>query len=112
MLAQPLPQVSMLFWSGITKYNLCQEFSCCQDALKFFEFDKKFHADLSSRVSLWCKVLDINMTPAAVPVQTKKRNRRKGAKSAPEVTDQNEDETVLTDPKELDVNNRFAMLSL
>ena len=77
LLSQPLAQVSMLFWSGITMYNLCQGFSSPQDALKYFEFDKKFHAELSSRLSLWCSLLDMDINAATVPVQTKRRNRKK-----------------------------------
>ena len=119
LLGNPLPQLSMLFWSGITMYNLCQEFSSVQDALQFFEFDKKFHSEVTAQLRLWCKLLDIDLSSAAIPPRkTKKRNRKRGPKSGAiadilAISDVNgEDEKANDSCSDRDINNRFALLSV
>ena len=120
LLGNPLPQLSMLFWSGITMYNLCQEFSSVQDALQFFEFDKKFHSEVTAQLSLWCKLLDIDLSSAAIPPRKtkKKRTRKRGPKSGAAddilaLSDVNgEEENANGSCSDRDINNRFALLSV
>ena len=115
LLSQPLPNFHVLFWSGLTLYNLCQEFQSCQEALKYFEFEPNFHTQLREKFNLWCRLLDVDTSLA--PTSGRPVSRRKKGKDkrihVDKVKDESDgEEAVVSDENDFDVNNRFARLAL
>ena len=115
LLSQPLPNFHMLFWSGLTLYNQCQEFQSCHQALKYFEFEPNFHSKLRDKFNLWCRLLDVDTSlapTAAKPVSRRKKGKDKKVLVDKVKVESDGEELVVSDENDFDVNNRFARLAL